>query len=390
MCNCRIAFPTPPHSQPRSLLGEYRVAATPVANPLGSDGTTPLFSLPRCRTSSSYLLPSLLSQLILSPPFPQPQLSLTAPPPSPHFTVLYPISPQLCLHFPPSPFRHPRLQPRDRHGTASCAFDEMREMRPFMRQRLSSSLRTFPLRPPVVASAGVVIESALVPWQNAGVRGAEAPPPSPLSSSHPPVILLPACPLPWRQPHEPQGEQPLADRVSPPLILLLFPPVLLSSPSSSLPRPPLPPLAPPTPLSGDFQHSLSPVFLPPHFPLPTASYPFLRLPLFPPYSLPISQQLSSSSSYLLPSLTTFLLITLTPSLPSFYLLPSLSPLSPENSPFLPPFPPSNPSFPSLLSLISSPAPPFPSARGCCSLRLRSPTALLPPAPAGARDRQLRV
>ncbi|CAI5953114.1 unnamed protein product [Closterium sp. NIES-64] len=307
MCNCRIAFPTPPHSQPRSLLGEYRVAAIPVANPLGSDGTTPLFSLPRCRTSSSYLLPSLLSQLILSPPFPRPQLSLTSPPPSPHFTVLYPISPQLCLHFPPPPFRHPRLQPRDRHGTASCAFDEMREMRPFMRQRLSSSLRTFPLRPPVVAILLRPRCPPLTPLSSSS-RPVHSPGVDPMSlrisniPSHPSSYLLislsPLLPIPsfgspfslptlFPSPNNSHPPPPISSHPSPPSFLSPSHPHSPRS-ISSLPSPPSlrkiplssPHFPPPTPHSHPSFHSFPPLL--PHFPVRVAAARFacVRQPPF--------------------------------------------------------------------------------------------------------------
>ncbi|CAI5525945.1 unnamed protein product [Closterium sp. Naga37s-1] len=224
MCAWRTAFSTPPHSQPQSLLGEYRVAAIPgrtsvspqVAPPFSPrshlrfpPGRTSLFPqvappfpprshlpFPPGRTSSSPQVAPPFSPgrtsvspqvappfsprshlLLQSPPVPHPHLpippkqslssfyllpsfspffpsclprlppisplhALIPIPPSPHFNFIFPISPLLSLGFPPPPFSHPRLQPRDRYGTASCTFDEVREMRPFTCQRLSSSLRT--------------------------------------------------------------------------------------------------------------------------------------------------------------------------------------------------------------------------------------------------------
>ncbi|CAI6009890.1 unnamed protein product [Closterium sp. NIES-65] len=221
-------------------------------------------------------------------------------------------------------------QPRHRHGTARCAFDEMREMQPFMRQHLSSSLRTFPLRPPVVASvvgAGLGREVHLA--LNCAHTNPRIPPHpsnprhplSALSFSLPPVLLSPPCPsLP-----------PLSSSLPPVSLspLSSLPPVLLS--------PPCPPLTP-----------LSPSSRPVHS------------PGVDPMSLRISNIPSHPSSYLLISLSPLLPI---PSFGSPFSVPTLFP-SPNNSHPPPisshPSPPSflSPSHPhSPLSISSLPSPP---------------------------------
>ncbi|CAI5985910.1 unnamed protein product [Closterium sp. NIES-64] len=223
-------------------------------------------------------------------------------------------------------------QPRHRHGTARCAFDEMREMQPFMRQHLSSSLRTFPLRPP---EGKCILHSTALTRTRA-------------------FLLIPPIPVILSPPYP--SLSPLS--FSLPLVLL-SPPCLPLSPLSSLP----PVLSPPCPSLSPLSFSLPPVLLsppcPPLTPLSPSSRP-VHSPGVDPMSLRISNIPSHPSSYLLISLSPLLPI---PSFGSPFSVPTLFP-SPNNSHPPPisshPSPPSflSPSHPhSPLSISSLPSPP---------------------------------
>ncbi|CAI6010604.1 unnamed protein product [Closterium sp. NIES-65] len=359
--------------------------------------------------------PQPLSQLNPSPHFPLPLLSLMSPAPSPHFTPpcphshpspsshhSYPVFPPLSLVFSPPPISPPRLQPRHRHGTASCTFDEVREMWPFKSQCLSSSLRTSSSPPSssgaeawrvrVTGGKCIVQSTALTRIRAPGLHTSvilslPCHPLLPLSSSHayhplpptpppPPVLLClhrhPLSPCPPLPPLSPSLPPVLLSPPCPPLSPLYssLPPVLLSPPcppspppkSSSVPAvllspPPIPSPSSPLPWrrwctpdepqgAHPLLHIPSPLFHSPHNPLPRlpspcSPPPHFPTPLFPSPLFP-SHRFSS------------------PRFPSSR-IPSPRFTSPHFQSLLFPVPPFPvPPFPSLPSpLPSSPYPPSP-------------------------------
>ncbi|CAI5479232.1 unnamed protein product [Closterium sp. Yama58-4] len=179
---------------------------------------------------------------------------------------------------------HPRLQPRHRHGTVICTFDEVREMRPFTRQRLSSSLRTSSSPP---SSSGECMRAHLTctpPSSPPVILSPPCHPLSPLSSSPLPVILSPPCPPspprvifstpcppspPPRHPLSPLSSFPPPSYSLPPSpprhplsSLSSFPPPSSSLPPDLLPPPPRHPLSPLSSFSNP-SSSPPPVLLPP-------------------------------------------------------------------------------------------------------------------------------
>ncbi|CAI5488506.1 unnamed protein product [Closterium sp. Naga37s-1] len=199
--------PLPPYSIWHNNILPALVLPSPLSSfPLPSHPFLPALTLNR------------LSAQAIAPPVPLPLLSLMSPPPSPRFPPLcphshptfpsfhpfFPISPLLSHDFPAPPFCHLRLQPRDRHGTASCTFDEMREMRPCMRhpsEPFLSALRTPNLHTSLILSPSrhplSPLSSTLSPLSSSlppVLLSPPCPPLSPLSSSLPPVLLSPPCP----------------------------------------------------------------------------------------------------------------------------------------------------------------------------------------------------